>query len=82
MAKKVFNKILQTHSCVHIHPNNCCPINSRLGIDIPMVAEFTFLRNDRFMPTNYETIFPNELDFDNVKDKKSLFLSKIWYRNS
>lgn len=42
-ANIAFRKILQTHICVHIHPNNCCGVYSHMGIDIPRVAEFTFL---------------------------------------
>lgn len=41
-AEIVFNKILKTHSCVHIHPNNYEKIYSKNGIQIPRVMEFTF----------------------------------------
>lgn len=46
-ARSVFNKILQTHICVHIHPNNVCGIDKTFGIEIPKIAEFTFIRKDR-----------------------------------
>ena len=46
-ASLAFNKISQSHTCVHIHPNNEDGIDKRLGIEIPRTAEFTFLRNDR-----------------------------------
>lgn len=79
-AKLVFEKILQTHICVHIHPNNCCGIEKRFGIEIPRVAEFTFLRKDRISEFTYEDSFPHKLDFDNTS-KKSIVLPKDWYRN-
>lgn len=81
MAKAVFDKIVQTHTCVHIHPNNCCGIDSRFGIEIPRVAEFTFLRNDRSNFDNYQTYFPHKLDFDNTK-KDPIVLPKNWYKSS
>lgn len=80
-AEIVFNKILQTHICVHIHPNNCSEIDVRNGIQIPKVAEFTFLRKDRAEFLQYETKFPNELDYDNTS-KKSIVLPKNWYSDS
>jgi hypothetical protein len=81
IAKAVFEKILNSHACVHIHPNNCCGVNKRFGMEIPSVAEFTFYRKDKISSLVYETKFPNPLDFDNT-NKKSIFLPKIWYSNN
>lgn len=81
LNKTVFDKILQTHICIHIHPNNCCGIKSVQGVDIPRVAEFTFLRRDRFEIKNYETCFPHSLDYDNTK-KASISLPKNWYKST
>ena len=47
-TKKIFDKLLKDHVCVHIHPNNCCGFRLIQGIEIPGVAEFTFYRKDRF----------------------------------
>ena len=44
IASSTFDKILQTHTCVHIHPNNCCGSLKQEGIDLPRVMEFTFLK--------------------------------------
>ena len=44
---RVFKKILRTHTCLHIHPNNCCGFVNLFNLEIPRVMEFTFLRNDR-----------------------------------
>ena len=48
LASSAFRKILQSHSCVHLHPNNCRGGLAMQGLEIPRVMEFTFLRNDRF----------------------------------
>jgi hypothetical protein len=66
LASSAFRKLLLTHMCVHIHPNNCCGSLKRGGLEIPKVAEFTFLRNDRVMSRSYATQFPHPLDRDNV----------------
>jgi hypothetical protein len=75
---RVFNKILQTHSCVHIHPNNDGGSLQHNGIDIPRVMEFTFLRKDRINYSSYQTSFPHPLDCDNTP-KPPLKLPKCWY---
>jgi len=50
VAETVFKKILQTHVCVHLHPNNFGgterSVFSQSGIDIPKVMEFSFVRKD------------------------------------
>ncbi|MFK5878527.1 MAG: FkbM family methyltransferase [Flavobacteriaceae bacterium] len=81
-AEIAFSKILQTHSCVHIHPNNYEGVDSKNGIQIPKVAEFTFLRKDRISSSNYETSFPHELDFDNNSSNEHIILPKNWYKSS
>ncbi len=81
-AEIVFNKILQTHSCVHIHPNNYQRIYSKNGVKIPKVMEFTFLRKDRITSSSYENIFPNKLDFNNSIKNKQISLPKDWYQSS
>ena len=76
----VFNRILQTHSCVHIHPNNCCGRMQNNAIDIPRVMEFTFLRKDRISQATYQTSFPHPLDCDNTSESP-LVLPKCWYKS-
>jgi len=80
LASRAFDKILLTHSCVHIHPNNCCGSIKKAGIEIPKTMEFTFLRNDRINRRFYQEAFPNPLDCDNV-DKATLPLPSCWYRS-
>jgi hypothetical protein len=79
LAGRIFDKILQTHSCVHIHPNNCCGLTTKEGMVVPRVMEFTFLRSDRINRISYQAIFPNPLDCDNT-DNTALPLPSCWYR--
>lgn len=79
MASRSFEKILQTHSCVHIHPNNVGRPISKGGITVPPVMEFTFLRNDRIIQDQYQKKFPHPLDYDNTTSS-FLTLPKCWYR--
>lgn len=79
IASRTFDKILQTHACVHIHPNNCCGSIKKAGIEIPRVMEFTFLRNDRIPDVQYQKSFPNRLDSDNTNNA-TLPLPQCWYR--
>lgn len=78
LASTTFQKILQYHTCVHIHPNNCCGVEKLHGIEIPRVAEFTFLRNDRINHKKLQTRFPHPLDFDNTSNN-TIILPKRWY---
>jgi hypothetical protein len=76
---KAFEKILLTHTCVHIHPNNICGSIKVPGLEIPQLAEFTFLRNDRVTSRTFATQFPHPLDQDN-SEKPSLCLPTSCYR--
>ena len=79
LASRVFRKILQTHSAVHIHPNNCCGSVKSRGLAIPRVAEFTFYRHDRLRGQLQARTFPHPLDRDNTR-KPTLVLPECWYR--
>jgi hypothetical protein len=69
---------VQTHSVVHIHPNNCCGSVTTERLEIPRIAEFTLLRNDRVRARGYRTTFPHPLDRPNVA-KAPLELPACWY---
>ncbi|MBJ2174282.1 FkbM family methyltransferase [Aureibaculum sp. A20] len=79
IAQAVFTKLLDTHVCVHIHPNNQYGIDTLKGIGIPRIAEFTFLRKDRITILSDAIEIPNKLDFDNTNNK-SIVLPNIWYK--
>jgi len=84
VAEVVFEKILQTHVCIHLHPNNFGgtkrSVHSQFGIEIPKVMEFSFLRKDVADKIGFATHFPHPLDFDNTS-KPHFALPKTWYGN-
>lgn len=83
IAETVFKKILQTHICVHIHPNNFksrkIAVLSQFGVEIPTVLEMSFIRKDIAEVKNYQTQFPHPLDFANT-EKEHFPLPKSWYK--
>lgn len=80
LASRSFEKILRTHDCVHIHPNNSRGSVRARGIEMPKIAEFTFVRRDRFERVGFVTQFPHALDDDNTGERH-LALSKSLYRS-
>jgi hypothetical protein len=80
-TKKALEKLLLNHTCVHIHPNNACGKEKIFGIEVPGVAEFTFLRNDRITRKSEVLSLPHPLDIDNSPVHDPLVLSKFWYRS-
>lgn len=81
LARRAFEKILQTHVCVHIHPNNYRPPIQIHGISIPKIMEFTFVRKDRVHGQSYQNQFPHDLDCDNSPNP-SVVLPKCWFLQS
>lgn len=81
LASRAFEKILQTHTCVHIHPNNWQPPLKKGGVSIPPSLEFTFLRKDRVSGHDYANVFPHPLDYDN-SDKPHFQLPECWYKRA
>jgi hypothetical protein len=76
---RTFRKILKNHSCVHIHPNNCCEPAKTGGVPVPRMMEFTFYRNDRIKSREFQSTFPNPLDRDNTTNP-TVVLPDYWYR--
>ncbi len=79
LAARAFEKILQTHNCVHIHPNNSSRLLRKAGLALPPLAEFTFLRRDRAPSARYADVFPHPLDADNT-DRPHFALPRCWWR--
>jgi hypothetical protein len=77
--RQVFEKILRTHTCLHIHPNNYCSALRVGNLEFPQMAEFTFLRNDRVEAPSFARTFPHPLDRDNTC-KASFALPRSFYR--
>ncbi len=78
LVENAFDYILQTHTCVHIHPNNYFGTYKRMGVEIPAIAEFTFVRNDRATSAEFQRTFPHPLDSDNLR-RKPVVLPKQWH---
>ncbi|CAI8272002.1 MAG: Uncharacterised protein [Gammaproteobacteria bacterium] len=81
-SSRVFEKILQTHVCVHAHPNNGRGSIKKGDIEIPLNMEFTFARKDRALNWTHSRDFPHFLDTDNVLGKPPLDLPSCWYSSS
>ena len=79
IAERTFEKILHTHSCMHIHPNNIANTQKLNGIETTQAMEFTFLRKDRIDNAQLQTIFPHPLDYDNDQNEPSTTLPSSWY---
>ena len=66
----LFNLLAQintTHTLVHVHGNNGGPYFIRDGVNIPLLLECTFIRNDFVDMREKNTVpFPTELDYKNV----------------
>ncbi len=79
LASRAFDKILQTHTCVHNHPNNWYGSIKNDNIEMPIATEITFIRNDRIHNPSFIKTFPHPLDIDNTENA-SLILPKCWFQ--
>lgn len=80
LSNRAFIKLLQTHSVVHIHPNNLGKTVKRNNIEIPELIEITFLRNDRVDSREFTQSFPHPLDINNTSFQP-LVLPESWYKS-
>jgi len=65
IASRAIERLLQTHTCVHIHPNNWRTPVVRDGLTILPAMEFTFLRTTEVTDRTPVTRFPHPLDRSN-----------------
>jgi hypothetical protein len=79
LVSRAFEKLLQSHSVVHIHPNNVAGSIRTQGLELPRIIETTLLRNDRISTRLPAKRFPHPLDSDNT-DNSTLTLPECWYR--
>lgn len=79
IASRCIEKLLDSHYCVHIHPNNAGRSVVSNGIEVPRMAEFTFYRRDRNDCEKFASRLPHPLDFDNSMAFPPLPLSNDWY---
>ena len=80
IASRAIDKLVSTHACVHIHPNNHDGVLRQHGLDVPPTMEFTFVRRDR-LPADppWRSDFPHPLDRANTA-MAPLPLPRCWYR--
>lgn len=78
-AASTFGKLLNSHVCAHIHPNNRRSLVTVDGIAIPPIAEFTFLRKDRARELTPVTRFPHPLDRDISTKRDPIVLPRSFY---
>lgn len=80
IASVAIHRLVSTHACVHIHPNNHDGVLRHHGLEIPPTMEFTFLRRDR-LPADppWRSDFPHPLDRNNTA-VAPLRLPRCWYR--
>lgn len=80
----IMEKIYANFSICHIHPNNCCGTVTRDGIEIPRVAEFTFIRNDLIENnlSEHAIRLPHSLDRPNVQGKPDITMPEIWWKDA
>jgi len=81
VMSRVFKKILQTHYCVHIHPNNIANKSKLNGIETIQAMEFTFYKKDRISKVQYQSSFPHKLDRNNASKELAITLPTSWYKN-
>jgi len=81
VMSRVFKKILQTHHCVHIHPNNIANKSKLNGIETVQAMEFTFYKKELISKVHYQTSFPHKLDRDNAPKESAIILPISWYKN-
>lgn len=79
--ERVFRKILSTHQCVHIHPNNIADSTKCYGFEIPWFAEFTFLRKDFVTENGWVSDLPHRLDCPCDPSRADLALDSVWFKN-
>lgn len=79
LIEATFAKILQTHSVVHIHPNNVVTSTHFAGLTVPSLMELTFYRNDRAFSSERPSSYPHPLDSDNVSHRPTVVLPRDWW---
>lgn len=80
VAGRALKKVLSTHQCIHLHPNNTAGITRIGGLEIPTVMEATFVRRDRVRSQEPATTFPHALDRECSLLMEPLPLPACWYR--
>ncbi len=77
--KRMMDALAEHFVVVHTHPNNCAPMVSAAGFDVPPVLELTLLRRDRVQESAIQTELPHPLDECNVPDLPDYSLPRAWF---
>ena len=77
----MLSKLLLTHEIVHLHPNNSSDLDSRCGVEIPCMMEFTFCRKDFIKGDAANVIIPHQFDFDCVPNRRTIILPSLWLKD-
>jgi hypothetical protein len=63
----IIKNLVETHTLVHLHGNNCCGITMYEGCVVPNVFECTYIRKDIQPQLHYtDDKIPSPLDYPNV----------------
>lgn len=77
----LLSKLLLTHEIVHVHPNNSADLDSRFGVEIPCMLEFTFFRKDCIMGDPTNVIIPHQFDYDCLSNRQTITLPSFWLKD-
>lgn len=65
--QEILKKLANTHTLIHLHPNNCCGTSIYNDIIVPNVFECTYLRKDVQSPIRKnKELIPTHLDRPNL----------------
>lgn len=79
VIEPTFEKILKTHSVVHIHPNNDSGFYIYDKKKIFKTLEITFLRNDRIIQKQKKLQYSSQLDRPTNPKKKELIIPENYF---
>lgn len=69
-------KLALTHTLIHIHGNNCCPLYNINGTRVPQIFEATYVRNDLVSSvTLNKNPVPGPLDMPNLHWRSDIDLN-------
>jgi len=79
--KSAVERMSENFVVAHIHPNNCCGLSIKNGIQIPKVFEVTWFRKDRIRPLPHaqNIQIPHPMDGLNVPANPELLLPNLWW---